>query len=559
MPKLVCPAWWRAREALEHSQEGFFQDVLRAWRTSRESVAGLVRDRGLPVPAEVPSACIRYALVASSLSSLSGNLLTELLVQLVSAGVWPYVSGLAEVRLDPNPRSRSRGIAALAALGEDEDERFALLGEALEAALQLPPDYKRMEALQHLAPVLPPVLLARAAADARTILDPSWRARVLVVIGKCMRGRPAGGDSRRRAGGCGEGPRLLRASLEPGRGRRCVDRRAANTDARSCWCAARAEPVDTQNRSRELTMIAEKTEGAERDRLLEEALDAALAIPVSGTNEPDGSGVRWSSDRKTALGQLAPLLSGGLLQRALAEVQRFGDSSDADEVIAALAPQVAVEDPRKAIALCRLLDPFSEGAKALEQVAGQLCNQALLNEVVSAATTPEQTSDSVLAAVAVRKVETGAVEAGLELARSLRGIWKAEALARIARAVDDPLQSSLVPEVITASADEQAASWLARHLELIDDTESPVLGLAVALADQGKPEVALDVTRAVPMRHGDGRPASGVLTLSRLAPHLPQPLARQALPERRRGDARSRRRAGSDPRARPARRIAFPR
>ena len=131
--------------------------------------------------------------------------------------------------------------------------------------------------------------------------------------------------------------------------------------------------------------------------------------------------------------------------------------------------------------------------------------------------------------MAVRKVETGAVEAGLELARSLRGIWKAEALARIARAVDDPLQSSLVPEVITASADEQAASWLARHLELIDDTESPVLGLAVALADQGKPEVALDVTRAVPMRHGDGRPASGVLTLSRLAPHLPQPLARQAL------------------------------
>ena len=141
----------------------------------------------------MPSACIRYALVASSLSSLSGNLLTELLVQLVSAGAWPYVSGLAEVRLDPNPRSRSRGIAALAALGEDEDERFALLGEALEAALQLPPDYKRMEALQHLAPVLPPVLLARAAADARTILDPSWRARVLVVIGKCI-----GGGRRRR-------------------------------------------------------------------------------------------------------------------------------------------------------------------------------------------------------------------------------------------------------------------------------------------------------------------------------------------------------------------------
>ncbi|MGO8770835.1 trypsin-like peptidase domain-containing protein [Mycobacterium sp.] len=529
LPKLVCPAWWRAREALEHSQEGFFQDVLRAWRLAERDVAGLVRDRGLPVPAEVPSACIRYALVASSLSSLSGNLLTELLVQLVSAGVWPYVSGLAEVRLDPNPRSRSRGIAALAALGEDEDERFALLGEALEAALQLPPDYKRMEALQHLAPVLPPVLLARAAADARTILDPSWRARVLVVIGKCMRGRPqeeilgAALEAAAKAHGFFEPASSLAEVVGASTGE--LRTRTLEAAVR----AARAEPVDTQNRSRELTMIAEKTEGAERDRLLEEALDAALAIPVSGTNEPDGSGVRWSSDRKTALGQLAPLLSGGLLQRALAEVQRFGDSSDADEVIAALAPQVAVEDPRKAIALCRLLDPFSEGAKALEQVAGRLCDQALLDEVVSAATTPEQTSDSVLAAVAVRKVETGAVEAGLELARSLRGIWKAEALARIARAVDDPLQSSLVPEVITASADEQAASWLARHLELIDDTESPVLGLAVALADQGKPEVALDVTRAVPMRHGDGRPASGVLTLSRLAPHLPQPLARQAL------------------------------
>ena len=532
LPKLVCPAWWRAREALEHSQEGFLQDVRRAWTRAERDVAGMVRDRGLPVPAEAPSACIRYALVASSLSSLSGNLPTELLVRLVSAGVWPYASGLAEVRLDPNPRSRSRGIAALAALGEDEDERLALLGEALEAALQLPPDHQRMEALQCLAPVLPPVLLARAAADACAILDPSWRARVLVVVGKCTRGRPqeeilgAALEAAAKADGFFEPASSLAEVVGASTGE--LRTRALEAALR----AARAQPVDAQDRSRELTMIAEKTEGTERDRLLEEALDAALAIPAGGTNEPDDSGMRWSSDRKMALGELAPLLTGGLLKRLLAEVQRLGDSSDAGEVIAALVPQVAAEDPRKAVALLRMIHTFSTGIhgdRALEQVAGRLSDQALLDELVSAVTTPERTSDSVLAAVALRRVETGAVEAGLGLARSLRGIWKAEALARIARAAGDPLQSSLVPEVIAASADERAARWLARHLDLIDDTESPVLDLAVALADQGKPEVALDVIQAVPMRHGDGRPASGVLTLSRLAPHLPQPLARQAL------------------------------
>lgn len=530
--KLVCPAWWRAREALEHSQEGFLQDVRRAWTRAERVVAGAVRDRGLPVPAEAPSACIRYALVASSLSRLSGNLPAELLVQLVSTGVWPYASGLAEVRLDPKPYSRSRGIAALAALAQDEDERLALLGEALEAALRLPPNYQRMEALRRLAPVLPPVLLARAAADARTILDPGWRASVLVVLGSCMKGRPqeetlgAALEAAAKADDFFEPAFSLAGVVGASTGK--LRTRALEAALR----AARAEPAGTQNRSRELTMIAQNTEGAVRDRLLEEAFEAALAIPADASNELDGSGLHWSSDLEMALRELAPLLTGGLLERALAEVQRLGDSSAAEEVIAALAPQVAAEDPHKAIALCRLIHPFrmgGRGEEALKQVVGRLSDQALLDEVASAAATPERGSDSVLAAVALRRVETGAVEAGLELARSLRGIRKAETLARIARAVDDPLRSSLVPEVIAASADEQAASWLAGHLDVNDNADSPVLALAVALAKQGKPEVALDVIRGIPMRHGGGRPASGILTLSRLAPHLPRPLARPAL------------------------------
>jgi len=145
--RLVHGAWAGANEALEGAYSLFLHDVTRAWwacaAADREATA-----RGEPAP--YLGGEVRCALVEASLHSLAGNIPPALLAALVEKGVWTPAQGLAYARQVPDPGQRA-------------------------------------EALEELAPHLPPDLLEQALAAAREIEWESARAKALAALAPTCR------------------------------------------------------------------------------------------------------------------------------------------------------------------------------------------------------------------------------------------------------------------------------------------------------------------------------------------------------------------------------------
>ncbi len=194
---LVCWEWLRAWEALEGTYEGFLDDLTHIWELvdqygeETNVAAGSIDTIG--------KQC-RYALIFSSINSLTGNLSTELLASLVEHKVWTPAQALAYIQRHPDEEQRAELLVALALLLPEElihdvlpriregiygeylaqvlialsaqlweDERLELLREAHTIAEQLPDGVERARILVALAPYLPDInvedALARALYD----------------------------------------------------------------------------------------------------------------------------------------------------------------------------------------------------------------------------------------------------------------------------------------------------------------------------------------------------------------------------------------------------------
>jgi hypothetical protein len=178
---IVCREWLQAHRAINGSDETFLSDIFRAWDRAEQLIDTVQGDD--QQAGELIGRLFRYALVTSSLQSLSRSIPSELLVALVTANPdrWTPQWAIEQAR-----RHTDRA-AALAALAPQlpEDERTRVLGEALSAAQTISDGYSRAGALAALAPQLPEDertrVLGEALSAAQTISDGYLRASSLAA------------------------------------------------------------------------------------------------------------------------------------------------------------------------------------------------------------------------------------------------------------------------------------------------------------------------------------------------------------------------------------------
>jgi hypothetical protein len=147
--------WYVVKEMADES-ESYIADAARAWRLAEEAASPTSQFRiGLQ---------IRYALVASSFSSLGQNLPPVLLKMLVQEGIWTSVRGLTYARLVLDPWRKVKAFTALiphlpARL------RDQALDDLLTAIQEITNDESRAWALVGLIPHLMTPLREQAVED----------------------------------------------------------------------------------------------------------------------------------------------------------------------------------------------------------------------------------------------------------------------------------------------------------------------------------------------------------------------------------------------------------
>ena len=159
--------WAAARYAAEGSYAGYLADLdrLRAYTEQQHDLA-------------ISLCC---TLIAGSIRSLSGNLSPELLVGLVTIGApegkWSSAAALEHIRQNPDAMSQAKALRALLQCNCE-----MTYTQALEVACAIAGEWELAEALQALAPHLPPDLLPDALAAARAITSEWARGRVLQAL-----------------------------------------------------------------------------------------------------------------------------------------------------------------------------------------------------------------------------------------------------------------------------------------------------------------------------------------------------------------------------------------
>jgi hypothetical protein len=299
-------AWMHARfEQCGHTYRGFIADVMAAW----EQVAYPEAIRQIEA-GEEPIAltdCVRYALIRTSINSLAGNYMPELVAQAVKIELpgWSvqraaaiandisdveqkaklYIDLLATGKLaDPqqgleaataiqNKRSRAETLVALARQLGGEQRELAL-GRALEAALSLADEHERIKALSTVASLLTGEKLECALEAALSLNDEVNRDVVLNALSGQLSGELW--------------ERALKATLA------------------IKWAGSRASV---------LAGLANGIEGSRRQEILENALDAVLTIDN-----------KWT--RAEYLERLAGSLDGRLLERGLKATLDLPDDHD---------------------------------------------------------------------------------------------------------------------------------------------------------------------------------------------------------------------------------------
>jgi hypothetical protein len=99
--------------------------------------------------------------MASSVHNITNNIPIELLIQLLTSGIWQSQRAIAQANRLARPADRTQALVALLPL-LPPDQQPAVLAQALTAATAITDEYFRAQALTALAPHLPPDLLTAA-------------------------------------------------------------------------------------------------------------------------------------------------------------------------------------------------------------------------------------------------------------------------------------------------------------------------------------------------------------------------------------------------------------
>jgi len=171
-----CNAWFEAKNWIGDIV-GFVADVKLALESAERNWTETT------LPQLIEKQC-RYALIISSLNSISENVPIELLEALVRVGAphgWTPVQGLAFVQQMSNLAKRAECLVMLAAYLSD-DQREKIWQETLVAVQDIPDESEQSRILSVLVAQLPQKLYESFLVTAQDIPDELNRSRVLSVL-----------------------------------------------------------------------------------------------------------------------------------------------------------------------------------------------------------------------------------------------------------------------------------------------------------------------------------------------------------------------------------------
>ena len=506
----------------------FVTDLNRAWRLA-EAMYSENKSRSVELQ-------VRYALIFSSLNSLTSNIPAELMAALVEHQKWSPAQGLAYAQQSPDPVKRGEIIRELAVYLSP-----ILLEQALEVARGIQDESSRASALSGLAGLLPEIV-SEALEVARGIQSESYRARALSGL----------------AGHLPEG--LLSEALEVARGLQSESYRAMVLSSLAGHLPegllSEALEVarglqDESYRAKALMGLAGHlpeiaSEALEVARGIQDEYSRAMVLSSLAGHLPEiasealevARSIQDEFFRASALSSLAGHLPEGLLSEALEVARGIQNESDRAEALRGLAghlPEIASE----ALEVARGIQNEYSRAEALRRLAGHL--PEIVSEVLEVARgiQDESSRASALSSLAGHLPE-GLLSEALEVARGIQDEHvRAIALSSLADHLPEGLLSEAL-EVARGIQDEyfraEALIELAGHLPegLLSEALEVARGIqhesdrAIALSSLAGhlPEIAseaLEVARSI--QHESDR----ALALSRLASHLPEELLSEAL------------------------------
>ena len=165
--------WYEACDRLGQTAN-FVTDVARAWELAEASWTETT------LPQVVGLQC-RYALMITSLNSLTANIPIELLIALVQKNVWTPEQALAYIEQSSNPENK---VSLLTQLVNHLPPNFKTLAfsKALAVARGIQDEKKRAKVLFILAEELPVDFLRDVEAEARKIQDEVLRGFILIFL-----------------------------------------------------------------------------------------------------------------------------------------------------------------------------------------------------------------------------------------------------------------------------------------------------------------------------------------------------------------------------------------
>lgn len=173
----VVNVWFAAHDHADAIDDYLADVAMVEHDIERRTNAALAAGRPAPTLADE----VRCGLVRSSVTSRTNNIPLELLVGLLSSGMWTAARTVAHARRLPQPHARALVLAALMP-HVPAGQRSAVLDHALAAATESTFERVRAQVLTQLAPYLSGDGLSRALTAASAISNNSARALALAAI-----------------------------------------------------------------------------------------------------------------------------------------------------------------------------------------------------------------------------------------------------------------------------------------------------------------------------------------------------------------------------------------
>lgn len=311
----------------QYEYDGYLNDLMVGWQNAHEEAKRQIATNEMP---SAFAACVRYALIRTSVNSIAANYVPALVARAVKIGLWSARRALSIAAKVPDNEQRARLCVALLATDrlDQNSKRFAQ-ELSLATARLIANEGARAQVLSALALQLTgearEQVLSEALAMARVIKYEKFRAEVLLVLAPQLTG-----ESLREA--------LLVARAIENEGLR-VEVLSAMTPQligeareevlREALITARAIKNEGARANALLKLVPQLTNEV-REKVLREVLAAARAI-------------EHEKSRAEVLSALAPHLKGECLEEALMAAKAIEYEVFRAEVLSALVPQLAIE------------------------------------------------------------------------------------------------------------------------------------------------------------------------------------------------------------------------